>query len=308
MSSHEGRRDEALRRAISEIRELRGAVAAAEQARNEPIAIVGIACRLPGADDPAAFWELMCTETDMVTEMPSGRRSATEPAWRGAFLDQTESFDAAFFGISPREAAHMDPQQRLFLEVGWEALEDAGAPMDRLRDTRTGVFAGVSGVDYTLLLHKNLPTSELDGYVATGAASTFMAGRLSYWLGLQGPSLSLDTACSSSLVSVHLACQSLRAGDCDTALAGGVNMLLDPSGFRVMSEAGMLSPTAGARRSTSPPTATSAARAAASWCSSACPRRSGTTTGSWPSSAGPRSTTTAAAAESPSPTPGPSRS
>ncbi|MEV5205653.1 alpha/beta fold hydrolase [Streptomyces sp. NPDC053720] len=242
MSSHEGRRDEALRRAISEIRELRGAVAAAEQARNEPIAIVGMACRLPGADDPAAFWELMCTETDMVTEMPSGRRNATEPAWRGAFLDRTESFDAAFFGISPREAAHMDPQQRLFLEVGWEALEDAGAPMDRLRDTRTGVFAGVSGVDYTLLLHKNLPASELDGYVATGAASTFMAGRLSYWLGLQGPSLSLDTACSSSLVSVHLACQSLRAGDCDTALAGGVNMLLDPSGFRVMSEAGMLSP------------------------------------------------------------------
>ncbi|GCB44832.1 type I polyketide synthase [Streptomyces sp. NL15-2K] len=247
MSSQEGRRDDALRRAIAEIRELREAVAAGEYARNEPIAIVGMACRVPGADDPAAFWELVRTGTDMVSEMPSSRRSteelgAAEHAWRGAFIDQADCFDAAFFGISPREAAHMDPQQRLFLEVGWAALEDAGAPMDRLRDTRTGVFVGVTGVDYTLLLHKNLPASKLDGYVGTGGASTFMAGRLSYWLGLQGPSLSLDTACSSSLVSVHLACQSLRSGDCDTALAGGVNMLLEPEAFQVASQAGMLSP------------------------------------------------------------------
>jgi acyl transferase domain-containing protein len=245
MSPQEDRRDDAVRRAIAEIRELRAAVAAGERARNEPIAIVGMACRIPGADDPAAFWELVRTGTDMVTEMPSARRSteahgATEHSWRGAFIDQVDCFDAAFFGISPREAEHMDPQQRLFLEVGWAALEDAGAPMDRLRDTRTGVFAGVSGADYTLLLHKNLPPAKLDGYVITGTASTFMAGRLSYWLGLQGPSLSLDTACSSSLVSVHLACQSLRSGDCDTALAGGVNLLLEPGGFQVTSQAGML--------------------------------------------------------------------
>lgn len=247
MSPQEDRRDDAVRRAIAEIRELRAAVAAGERARNEPIAIVGMACRMPGADDPAAFWELVRTGTDTVTEMPSSRRSteahgATEHAWRGAFIDQADCFDAGFFGISPREAEHMDPQQRLFLEVGWAALEDAGAPVDRLRDTRTGVFAGVTGADYTLLLNKHLPPSKLDGYVLSGGASTFMAGRLSYWLGLQGPSLSLDTACSSSLVSVHLACQSLRSGDCDTALAGGVNLLLEPDGFLMLSQAGMLAP------------------------------------------------------------------
>jgi acyl transferase domain-containing protein/pimeloyl-ACP methyl ester carboxylesterase len=247
MTPQEDRRDAAVRRAIAEIRELRATVAAGERARNEPIAIVGMACRLPGADDPAALWELVRTGTDMVTEMPSSRRGAAahgapEPAWRGAFIEQADCFDAAFFGISPREAEHMDPQQRLFLEVGWAALEDAGAPMDRLRDTRTGVFAGVTGADYTLLLHKNLPPAKLDGYVLSGGASTFMAGRLSYWLGLQGPSLTLDTACSSALVSVHLACQSLRCGDCDTALAGGVNLLLEPDGFLMLSQAGMLAP------------------------------------------------------------------
>jgi acyl transferase domain-containing protein/pimeloyl-ACP methyl ester carboxylesterase len=243
----EDRRDTAVRRAIAEIRELRQTVAAGERARTEPIAIVGMACRMPGADDPGAFWEQVRNGTDAVTEVPPSRWGAQEPAgprhaWRGSFIDQVDSFDAAFFGISPREAEHMDPQQRLFLEVGWAALEDAGAPMDHLRGTRTGVFVGVTGFDYTMMLLRELPPDELDGYVLSGSASTFMAGRFSYWLGLQGPSLSIDTACSSSLVAVHQACQSLRTGDCDTALAGGVNLLLAPEGFVVANKAGMLAP------------------------------------------------------------------
>lgn len=235
------RNETAVRRAIAEIRELREALAASELARTEPIAIVGMACRMPGADDPAAFWELLRTGGDTITEVPASRWDTGETAWRGSFLDNIDHFDAAFFGIAPREAVHMDPQQRLFLEVGWEALEDAGAPMDHLRDTRTGVFAGITAFDYTMSLLKALPHAELDGYVMSGKASTFMAGRLSHRLGLQGPSLTLDTACSSSLVAVHLACQSLRTGDCDTALAGGVNLLLAPEPFVLASKAGMLS-------------------------------------------------------------------
>jgi acyl transferase domain-containing protein/pimeloyl-ACP methyl ester carboxylesterase len=246
------RNETAIRRAIAEMRELREALAASERARTEPIAIVGMACRMPGADDPAAFWEMMRAGTDAVTPAPTSRWEAGSPrtadsngenhSWHGGFLENVDGFDAAFFGVSPREAAHMDPQQRLFLEVGWAALEDAGAPMSNLRDSRTGVFVGVSGCDYSMSLIKELPTVDLDGYVMTGVASTFMAGRLSYWLGLQGPSLSIDTACSSSLVAVHLACQSLRAGDCDTALTGGVNLLLAPEPFMVTEKAGMLAP------------------------------------------------------------------
>jgi acyl transferase domain-containing protein len=247
-----GRNEAALRRAIAEMRELREALAASERARTEPIAIVGMACRMPSADDPAAFWEMMRTGTDAVTEAPTSRwdtglgrgsdANGENHSWYGGFLDRVDGFDAAFFGVSPREAVHMDPQQRLFLEVGWAALEDAGAPITDLRDSRTGVFVGVTGFDYTMSLIKELPAVDLDGYVMTGVASTFMAGRLSYWLGLQGPSLSIDTACSSSLVAVHLACQSLRAGDCDTALAGGVNLLLAPETFMVTEKAGMLAP------------------------------------------------------------------
>jgi acyl transferase domain-containing protein len=242
----DNRNETAIRRAIAELRELRAALAASERARTEPIAIVGMACRMPGADDPAAFWEMMRSGTDAVTEAPTSRwETGPTPegrSWYGGFLDHVDGFDAAFFGVSPREAVHMDPQQRLFLEVGWAALEDAGAPMSNLRDSRTGVFVGVSGFDYTMSLIKELPADDLDGYVMTGAASPFMAGRLSYWLGLQGPSLSIDTTCSSSLVAVHLACQSLRAGDCDTALAGGVNLLLAPEPFMVAERAGMLAP------------------------------------------------------------------
>jgi acyl transferase domain-containing protein len=219
-----------------------------------PIAIVGMACRVPGAADPAAFWDLLRTGTDATGEIPPHRwdvdafydpdPKAPGKAYtrRGAFLDDVDAFDAGFFGVSPREAAEMDPQQRLFLEVGWEALENAGLAADRLAGTDTGVFVAVTGSDYTQSMLQRYQPAQLDAYSLTGLASTFTAGRLSYWLGLHGPSMSVDTACSSSLVAVHLACQSLRAGECGVALAGGVNLLLAPEMFVVLSKAGMMAP------------------------------------------------------------------
>jgi acyl transferase domain-containing protein len=220
----------------------------------EPVAIVGMACRVPGAADTAAFWELLRDGTDATGEIPASRwdvdafydpdRRTPGKTYtrRGAFLGDVDGFDAGFFGVSPREAAEMDPQQRLFLEVGWEALENAGMAADRLAGTSTGVFAAVTGADYTQSMFQRYQPSQLDAYSLTGLASTFTAGRLSYWLGLHGPSMSVDTACSSSLVAVHLACQSLRAGDCTAALAGGVNLLLAPEMFIVLSKAGMMAP------------------------------------------------------------------
>ncbi|MFI6095755.1 alpha/beta fold hydrolase [Lentzea sp. NPDC051213] len=246
---------EILGQALAEIQELRGALENSERTRNDPIAIVGMACRMPGARSLGEFWELMRDGRDAVTDVPPDRfdvdehydpdpaapgKSATR---RGAFLDDIDQFDAAFFGISPREAAQMDPQQRLFLEVGWEALEHAGQPVGKLTGSKTGVFMGVTTADYSQTVIQQSTTSDLDGYSLTGGlASAFAPGRLAYWLGLQGPSLSVDTACSSSLVAVHLAAQSLRAGDCDMALAGGVNVLLSPEWFVILSKAGMMAP------------------------------------------------------------------
>lgn len=254
MSDQDNRSQLAIRRALTEIRELRQALQDSESERTEPIAIVGMACRMPGAEDAAEFWELMRSGTDAVSEVPSSRWdvdafydpnvgvSGKSYTRQGAFLDGVDQFDAPFFGISPREAANMDPQQRLFLEVGWEALENAGQPIDKLNGTQTGVFLGVTGIDYNQMLTQRLPVSNLDPYVLTGTTSIFAAGRLSFRLGLQGPSLSLDTACSSSLVATHLACQSLRSGDCTMALAGGVNLMLAPENFVILSQATMLSP------------------------------------------------------------------
>ncbi|MFJ4655936.1 beta-ketoacyl synthase N-terminal-like domain-containing protein [Nocardia sp. NPDC088792] len=246
-------RDTVLRRALTEIRQLRAALETAQRDRNEPIAVIGMGCRIPGADGPAAFWDLMRSGTDAVTEVPparwdidayhaDGRTEGKSYTRSAALLDDVDAFDAPFFGISPREAAHMDPQQRLFLEVGWEALENAGQAPDALKGSRTGVFVGVTGGDYLQSILQRSAPEDLDAYVLTGSASTFAAGRLSYWLGLSGPSLSVDTACSSSLVSVHLAVQSLRTGDCSMALAGGVNALLAPEAFVLLSSANMLSP------------------------------------------------------------------
>jgi acyl transferase domain-containing protein/acyl-CoA synthetase (AMP-forming)/AMP-acid ligase II/acyl carrier protein len=204
-----------------------------------PIAVIGLGCRFPGgANDPEAFWQLLHNGTDAITEAPPDRWDAkahpdaeqpgTMYARWGGFLRDIDQFDPQFFGIAPREARQMDPQQRLLLEVTWEALETAGQSPDSLLGSQTGVFVGISTNDYGLLQAKAGGSKGIDAYSGTGTAFSVAAGRISYVLGLQGPSIALDTACSSSLVAVHLACQSLRAGECSLALAGGVNLILSP--------------------------------------------------------------------------------
>ena len=219
--------------------------------RAEPIAIVGMGCRFPGgADDPQAFWELLRAGTDAISEVPAERwnwRDYYDPdpaapgkmttRW-GGFIGQVDSFDAAFFGISPREAAHLDPQQRLFLEVAYEALEDAGQRRDRLAGTRTGVFVASYHNDYAQAQFA-APTG-IDAYTSTGTAHSVLANRLSYLLDLRGPSVSVDTACSSSLVAVHLGCESLRAGESNVAVVGGVSLILTPEMTVALSKWGFL--------------------------------------------------------------------
>ncbi|MCP4286260.1 MAG: polyketide synthase, partial [Gammaproteobacteria bacterium] len=206
-----------------------------------PIAIVGMACRLPGGvNTPAEFWQLLVDGVDAITEIPSDRWEVNafydpDPetpgkmyTCSGAFLEAVDRFDARFFGISPREAVGMDPQQRLLLEVSWEALEYAGLATERLRGSRTGVFMGLCADDYIRLSVKADDPSTINPYNSLGNARSVAAGRLSYVFGLQGPTMQVDTACSSSLLAVHLACQSLRTGECNMALAGGVNLILSP--------------------------------------------------------------------------------
>ena len=188
---------------------------------NEPIAIIGLSCRFPGAPNPRAFWELLRNGVDAISEVPSDRWDvddfhSSDPApgkvtsrW-GGFLDDVDLFDPHFFGISPREAARMDPQQRLLLEVSWEALENAFIPPASLAGSRTGVFVGISSYDYSRLQFDD--PERIDAYAGTGNAHSIAANRLSYLFDLRGPSMAIDTACSSSLVAAHLACQSLRTG------------------------------------------------------------------------------------------------
>ncbi|MTE21413.1 acyltransferase domain-containing protein [Streptomyces sp. TRM43335] len=219
----------------------------------EPIAVVGIGCRLPGGvHDPASFWRLLADGTDATTEVPRERWDAramradgpaapgTVVTSRGAFLDAVDGFDHGFFRVSPREARSMDPQQRLLLEVAWEALEDAGLPAENLRGGRTGVFVGLNSSDYQQLVTRR--QEDVDLYYGTGNSFSGAAGRLSYFLGVHGPSMAVDTACSSSLTAVHLACQSLRAGESEVAVAGGANVMVTPTVFLAMSAAGALSP------------------------------------------------------------------
>lgn len=219
---------------------------------SEPIAIVGIGCRLPGgANSPEAFWQLMCEGVDAVTEVPSSRweldalydadpdapgKVATR--W-GGFVDNVDRFDAGFFRIAPREAVSIDPQQRFLLETSWEALEDAGEASEDLAGSLTGVFIGISGSDYPRVLSGG-DVSRFDTYSATGLTLSVASGRLSYALGLQGPSISVDTACSSSLVSVHLAVQSLRRRESNLALAGGVHLMLSPESTIMLSRSRMM--------------------------------------------------------------------
>lgn len=210
-----------------------------ERARTEPIAIVGLGLRLPGgAVDADGYWEILSNGVDAVGEIPADRWNAAdfyseEPQqpgkmstrW-GGFLDRVDRFDHEFFGISRREALTMDPQQRLALEVSWEALEDAGQAPGALAGSRTGVFLGVCSNDFATESFPGL--MDITAYASTGTAHSVVTGRLSYALDLRGPSVAVDSACSSSLVSVHLAVQALRSGDCDLALGGGVNVVLSP--------------------------------------------------------------------------------
>ena len=218
----------------------------------EAIAVIGLGCRFPGGGHgPEAFWELLAEGRDAITTVPPERWEAQawwspEPGTPGrmvspcgGFLPGPDLFDAEFFGIPPREAQAMDPQQRVLLETAWEALEHAGIAPSRLEGSATGVFVGVCSHDYETLFGG---LEELDAWAGTGLQASVTAGRLSYLLGLRGPSLVLDTACSSSLVAVHLAAMSLKSGECDLALAGGVNLVLSPAGSVVHSQTHAMAP------------------------------------------------------------------
>jgi acyl transferase domain-containing protein/NAD(P)-dependent dehydrogenase (short-subunit alcohol dehydrogenase family)/ubiquinone/menaquinone biosynthesis C-methylase UbiE/acyl carrier protein len=220
----------------------------------QPIAIIGMGCRLPaGADNPEALWEALRSGRDGVVLAPSDRWNLDAPIdalrdtqgqpskAQGGFLERVDLFDPLFFGISPREAETMDPQQRILLEVAWEALEHAGLSADEIQGTRTGVFLGIAANDFAQRLLDQDPKN-LDGYVATGSSHAVAAGRLCYTLNLSGPCLSIDTSCSASLVAVVTACDSLRLGRSNLALAGGVSVILSPETTLVLAKGGMLSP------------------------------------------------------------------
>ncbi|WP_308258677.1 type I polyketide synthase [Saccharothrix obliqua] len=208
---------------------------------DQAVAVVGLSCRLPGAPDPEAFWRLLADGVDAVGEVPPGRPEYPDRSPRGGFLSEVDSFDAGFFGISPREAAGVDPQQRLALELSWEALEDAGIVPSRLGGVRTGVFLGAIWDDYARLVQAAGPEAVTHTTI-TGLSRGVLANRVSYTLGLTGPSMVVDTAQSSSLVAVRLACESLRGGGSDVALAGGVSLNLTPDGFTLARRFGALSP------------------------------------------------------------------
>ena len=240
-----------VKRALHEIRTLRARVEELEAASHEPIAIIGVGLKFPGgAIDESSFWNLLAEGRDAITEIPRERWD-----WRayfnadpdvpgsmvtrhGGFVAGVDLFDAAFFGISPREAVAMDPQHRLALEVGWEALENAGYAGAALHDIPTGVFLGIGNHDYGRFALADL--EHIDAYTGSGNSPAMVAGRLSYFLGLHGPSLAIDTSCSSSLVAVHLACQSLRAAECRLALAGGVSLILSPDSNIALTKAHMM--------------------------------------------------------------------
>ncbi|TDH56817.1 SDR family NAD(P)-dependent oxidoreductase [Mycobacterium eburneum] len=227
--------------------------AAAATRTDEPIAIVAVSCRFPGAPNPEAFWEVLSGGVDAIREVPEDRFDIDEfydpdpdTAGKtytrfGGFLDGIDGFDPEFFGISPREAVWIEPQQRLMLETVWEALERAGYSPAELRGSRTGIFAGVAANEYAHLLSAE-SIDKIEPYFITGNALNAISGRVAFALGLEGPAVAVDTACSSSLVAVHQACQALHSGDCDLALAGGVNVLLSPVTVVAASRARMLSP------------------------------------------------------------------
>ncbi|MBV9964511.1 MAG: polyketide synthase, partial [Alphaproteobacteria bacterium] len=218
---------------------------------DELIAIVGASCRFPGAPDLEAFWQLLVSGGDAVSEVderrwstrfyyhPNQEERGKSYTWSAGLLTDIDLFEPAFFGISPREAAQMDPQQRLLLELVWHALEDAGIPAGKIAGTATGVYIGGSSTDYRDLRLGDPATG--DSYFMTGGTLSILANRISYVYDLRGPSFTIDTACSSSLVALNTACEALREGRIDSAIVGGINLLLTPYPFLGFCRASMLS-------------------------------------------------------------------
>ena len=244
-----------LKQALRALEQMKQKLTDAERRSKQPIAIIGIGCRFPGGvKDAASFWQLLKGKRDAICEVPRDRwkiddfydADGSNPGKMvsryGGFLEEIDQFDAAFFGIAPREAAMMDPQQRLLVEVVWQALEDAAIAPSSLAGSRTGMYLGMASGDYAQLQLHAEDARLLDVHYASGNAHSVASGRLSYILGLKGPSLTVDTACSSSLVAVHLACQAIRTGDCGMAITGGVNLILAPETTVALSQAHMLAP------------------------------------------------------------------
>jgi acyl transferase domain-containing protein len=226
-----------------------------ESGFREPIAILGAGCRLPGGvRNTAEFWHLLASGRDAIRPVPPSRwkvqdyydselgKGGRTVSRAGGFLEDAQEFDAEFFGISRREACAMDPQQRLLLETSWEAIESACIAARDLTGAGTGVFIGVAAGDYANLQIATQSLHGIDSYTAPSTSASVAAGRLSYFLGLQGPCIAIDTACSSSLVAIYQAVQSLRLRECDTALAGGVSLALSPYSTVALSQMRMLSP------------------------------------------------------------------
>ena len=217
-------------------------------------AIIGYAARFPGAKDADGYWEILRDGRDAISEVPSDRWDVDEffdpdpgapgkvVTRRAGFVEDVTGFDAPFFGMSTREVRLMDPQHRLLLETAWRAIEHSGTAPTDLADSNTGVFVGLATHDYLGMASDELTYPEIEAYMAIGTSNAAAAGRISYRLGLQGPSVAVDTACSSSLVAIHQACQALQLGECDLALAGGANVLLTPATMITFSSAHMLAP------------------------------------------------------------------